>query len=416
MSVSPLRVFLGVAAVLVGLAAVAGLGYGLEQARTAWKEHRALVTGAGQWADSAEKYVDAYCADVDRIAQYPFFTEVPSGADAAEFLNPRVGFGFKLRPWRGMPAMTQPTYLPVSPELELSEEVSTGLRQNDWSTLTAPAGLDSSWITRVRPYGRWSLAPGFYEELFPLSALERPELRWRNLLDWAVIHLLNGLERGDARTAAADVRHLGALLLSTGDPVPVAVGVSMLGKEWRAHERARALGHDTAGWEPFDPSIHELFRRVQRGTQLMAAPAVDVEIAKRARACASRTVFGCTFLYEELVFALMLRSGDGVVTTPRVAAVDDAMEAIPARCDERFLHLLWDRDEVLRPEENVRRLERDTHAVAERVGPIRALFLRLVLDRTRSATMSSVGAGAEEAIADLEALYGPAAAAGSAQP
>ena len=122
--------------------------------------------------------------------------------------------------------------------------------------------FDLEWMKSLASLGYWELGgAGSPLENVPIS-MDEPTLRFRDLMTLAKVRLVRGLQKGDAREAAREVRELARLCLTSETILGAMVGVGITGFERGAYEEATRRGHDTAGWSPISQADHTSLKRV----------------------------------------------------------------------------------------------------------------------------------------------------------
>ena len=187
--------------------------------------------------------------------------------------------------------------------------------------------IDTGWLTELGAFGFFDIeAAGSPVERTPWKPSYEPIPYFVDLQTLAKVHLTRGLQRGDARAAARDVREAARLCLTTEVFVGEMMGVALLGIERRAYEQAMLQGHDVSNWTPITDPERLTLRRV-----LFAARAPYVLLATGDLAAKTPRVGQCMALRDELGHAHEARGDSEPVVPERYAALTRALEAAPCR-------------------------------------------------------------------------------------
>jgi hypothetical protein len=239
-------------------------------------------------ADAAEANLDKLC---DEARKAPLL-HGEGGADAADFMAPRMDYE--------APLDKPPGALHLPDELR-SRISSYGA---EWPTRISAAdlaGLDFGWLTELAQFDRWTvLTAGRLREVPAGNALYYPIPNYSSLMHWAKLRLALGLRRGDAVSAAAEVRHLVKLIRSQRLLISEMVSIAMLRSDVRAREVAAAARADLTGWEAIDPVMLDSQRRASFASMYFTYPGVREETLRKASHCMPSP---CSALIEGVVAA-----------------------------------------------------------------------------------------------------------------
>lgn len=264
----PFIVIVLLAGVVLGLAAT-GVGYAqLLRARSETaKVQREL---AGTWA----RVEGAVQADGARWRDDPLVAKHPGG-DAGPLIFKHIGL-------QDGSSNVPKLFKPAGLWLEALDDVDTGK-------------LDLEWMRELKTFGYWEIGgPGTPLEAVPVS-IDEPLIAFVDLQTFGRARLVRGLQGGDAREAAAQVRELARLCLTTEHLVGAMVGVSLLTSEASAFEEASKRKQATAGWVPYSLEDAASLRRL-----VLASPAPFAVLATPPLSTTNLPVGGCVGLHEGL--------------------------------------------------------------------------------------------------------------------
>jgi hypothetical protein len=296
----------------------------------------ALVGGAGWWwwtIDRARTEIATLrtrqeadfravepkiAADEALVAHLDVFTPV-DGPDAGPLLLKHVRFR----------DATTNTNSPEIPE-SLAKRLRT-----DWLTHIDDVdvgAIDLSWMASLPTYGFWDIeSAGSPLEHRPVAIFTEAMPDVVDVQDIARVRLLQGLKSSTTRTAAAEVRALARLALSSENLLGEMGGVSLLVMERKAFEEAARRGEDTTGWTPATAAETDALKRV-----LFAALAPWGLASTLSRPFAVGT---CAGLHEGVGNALYMGEMARAEYADRYAALGTALDKSPCRL--RRLRAAW---------------------------------------------------------------------------
>ncbi|HEY3445394.1 MAG TPA: hypothetical protein VGK67_03475 [Myxococcales bacterium] len=255
---------------------------------------RDMLREADRKAKQARSEVQEYLRVRARLAANPFFSQKRAGGDAGPFLNDKIA-------WYGVSKKKV--------ELRLEQKVFESLRKLDGHWAEKGRGedrpdADTSWMARLHEYAYWDVKPaeGKYR-LFDV-----PSANYSAMPQWAKIRLMQGLDGGDLRSAAADVRQLAWLLHSTQEVGGLGRAREILEQERMAFETAVAQGMPVGGWVPtMTAKETEELRLVTEAAGAMASPAVPADVWKNSLASTPDAIGRCAALAVAVQYAEVLR-------------------------------------------------------------------------------------------------------------
>ena len=303
--------------VVVALLSSVGFGYSVvHQARA-----KSAGITAAQDAD-AERYRARIEADTARWKHDPLFAP-HEGGDAAALLFAHVR-------WEKDTVRPDPAPPVVSAAFK-----TWGL---DWPRHAAElelSGVDLAWMSQLEHFGFWDLegpdSPGHDLPFEPVTETI-PNFVDAQLL--GKLRLAQGLQSGGPVRAAAEVRQLARLCLSSESLVGEMIGVALLGIERRVHEEAVRRGLPVDGWTPISEEDQASLQRV-----LWVAPASFDLLASEALAARRPAIGDCAGLREGLNLAFYL---DGYLREELPARYESLGRALAdPRCRLRRLRAAW---------------------------------------------------------------------------
>ncbi len=185
--------------------------------------------------------------------------------------------------------------------------------------------LDLEWMRELKNFGYWEIAgPGTPLENVPVSVNE-PPIAFADLQTFAKARLVRGIQNGDAREAAAEVRELARLCLTTEHLVGAMVGVALVLTETRAFDEATKRGQVTTGWVPYSSEDGSSLRRV-----VFVAPAPYSLLATPTLSTTRLPVGACVGLHEGM-WQLHNSPGMRAAFASRYSAIDYELGHTPCR-------------------------------------------------------------------------------------
>lgn len=300
---------------------------GLVAATIAVGTWMSVVAGARRAVDDLRAVQDAQfrsveakiVADEALLAKTPLLSTTIDGPDAGPLLLQHVRFG------------ATPTKAPVS--AALAERLNTNwLAQVDDEEV---ARLDLSWMAQLPSAGFWDLeGAGSPLEHAPFAVFTESLPQFVDVKHLAMVRLLQGLKAHTTPSAAAEVRALARLALSTESMIGEMIGVNLLTLEQRAHAQATSAGDDTTGWTPPTTAEIDALKRV------LFAALSQHSLTSSTTATAHRFPIGtCAALREGLGGALYFSAFARDEYAERYVELGDALRASPCRL--RRLRLAW---------------------------------------------------------------------------
>jgi hypothetical protein len=237
-----------------------------------------------QNARLAEKTVDLFCAEADRLRPLWPRAEGPYERNAAPFLEP-------LLPIEGHDggALALPSDLVA--RAELRDDAGTPR----WTTAFKPEelALDTGWLSALAAYDHWWPSPG--SRLSTGTGTAGPD--YRSLSGWATLSFARGLRDGDIAPALAEVAQLRRLLRSQGNLLAEMVGLSLERVAREGLEAALAGGLETRGLAALTAQQHETIKLHSFSAPTYAWPGVPPDVTARALSC---SLSPCVLLSEGL--------------------------------------------------------------------------------------------------------------------
>jgi hypothetical protein len=173
--------------------------------------------------EEARRAVPGYRREQAILAADPFFQKAQPDADAGDFLSPCFHDDSDVAPPPG--------------EYRTAIEAAWKARLSNKKVPERPS-IGVSWMKSLNKYGYWSTTKCNLYRADPEFAV------------WARQRLLEGLDEGDARWAAADVRQLAWLYFSTENRSGLKSARQLLEDERAAFDLQAAAGRTTEGWTP----------------------------------------------------------------------------------------------------------------------------------------------------------------------
>ncbi|HEY2031502.1 MAG TPA: hypothetical protein VGH20_20060 [Myxococcales bacterium] len=263
-------------------------------------------------AANAEKYVDKFCSEAEKLRAKPTMPPAGASADAAPFMAGRVDY-------------EKPLDLPHG-SLYLPEELRTRLRAADWISKVTDAdlaGRDFSWMAALGKFDHWSLlGAGRLRDYADNDVLHGPIPNYSSLVGWAKLRYALALRQGDAAAASLEVRHLADLIRSQGILIGEMVAIHIYRFDVPARQAAAAAGQDVSRW--IAPDLDDLQRQRELGFAALdfGYPGVDAATLRKAMSCA---VAPCTALVEAVAVTKSLRG----------ASVSDNLDVLNQLASER---------------------------------------------------------------------------------
>ena len=221
----------------------------------------------------------AYLQDQARLRDHPWFVPRGRAANAAELLDALPwwpGYSWGDGVGQDPPNQSGTLEFPAGVLAELLAQP-----RHAWS-VSHPLHArfpDTAWMTTVHQYDHWEFAHSDP----PTDEIEPPTPGFSILAHWAAVHLRRGIHDGNPAAAAADVRHIAQLLISTEDKIAAQVAKGILDMEAQAHAHISAAGVPVEGWEPVSPELREAFGRIVAGGDIYANLFSQNELRARTR-------------------------------------------------------------------------------------------------------------------------------------
>ncbi len=170
---------------------------------------------------NVQRYSKTIQEDRAELLKLPIFRPSAGKADAAAFLNPKLGW------FRALDA-SKPQPLDLPPEL--AQQLAAQPDWLSWKVDWARWKLDFSWLAALSKFDTWSSdanSPAIDErKQYRFDELPTPDLR--NLLLWCKLRLLKGEADGDPGPALAEVRQLARLVWTNDSLVSAMVAIKAL--------------------------------------------------------------------------------------------------------------------------------------------------------------------------------------------
>lgn len=164
-------------------------------------------------------------ARIGNLLDGPLFAR-PEGDDAGELLNLRLDF-----PSHVAEQTVRPAHCNETLKAYVGKENELPVEQLD--------GCDTTILTELRRYGRWSQTPGPRAALPAGPRADDALPNFVALQSLAKIHLLKGHANGHFAEAAAEVRHLARLLFTNEYLLTSMLGIAVINI---THKLAQTLG------------------------------------------------------------------------------------------------------------------------------------------------------------------------------
>jgi hypothetical protein len=285
----------------------------------------------------------AVATDLQALSAAPPFEPIGASRDAGPYLNPRVGWNGTQEPIARYQA-AHPGALLVVPQPLVKKLVELGDHWPEHVSDPEVAAIDTSWLAGLAGYDHWDWETDSPSALDGGIGVAAPRPEFGKLATYAKLRLMQGLAKGDAKTAAREVRQLARLLTSTELITGHSFAALLLGMERAAHDRLLAVEGAAAveGWTPPTPDQQKLVSRVPWGIAAVLAPiapAAEAEPVLRAPPGA----FGrCAGLAEAGGIAAFSRAyfDDGTLGD-RFQAIDRALKDSASSCRLRRLRDAW---------------------------------------------------------------------------
>jgi hypothetical protein len=306
------KVVLGLVLVLVVVAvALGGLWW------SAVSSARKAVAELREQKDEAFRSIEARIVADEALLDLPSLA-LTDGPDAGPLLLKHIRFG---------DAQKAPT---ISDALAERLALWTAVMNDE-----ELASVDLSWMAQLPTYGFWDLeGAGSPLEHRPLAVFTEDRPVFADLNRIAHARLLQGLRTRTTSTAAAEVRALARLALSTENMVGEMTAIALLKKEQRAFEEAKAIGEDTTGWTPLSSAQTEALKRV-----LLAALSQHTLLSSTSMTAHRFPVGTCAALSEGLGGALYFSNFARDEFAQRYVELGDALRTSPCRL--RRLRAAW---------------------------------------------------------------------------
>ncbi len=248
-----------------------------------------------QWlrknAEAAERNVDRFCEENEKLSAAKAGAEPGQRADAATYLAVRVD-------WEG--GRTGLLHLPEALTTRLR-----GLPQDSWPRAIDErdwAGLDFSWLSELQAFDHWSMSgDGPLKNQDSIEFSSAPIPNYLGLMWWAKLRLAKGLREGQLERASAEVRHLGDLCGSSGTLVGEMIRVSVLRFDRLAWEASGLPIPETSN---MTAELASAVRRAGLAAPYFLYPGVPREVQQKALGCG---LTRCSQLLEALGAAAMFR-------------------------------------------------------------------------------------------------------------
>ena len=196
-------------------------------------------------------------------------------------------------------------------------------------------GVDLTWMSQLAQFGFWDVeAAGSPLADAPWAPVTEGMPNFIDAQHLGRGRLAQGLQSGSAVVAAAEVRELARLCLSSERLVGEMVGVALLSIERRAREEAVRRNQDVTGWTSISEEDQQALKRV-----LYVAPA---RFGLFPVALPGEAPGACTGLWEGLGQAYLVRGYLHDVLAERYAALTTTLAASPCRL--RRARLAWASD------------------------------------------------------------------------
>jgi hypothetical protein len=218
----------------------------------------------------------------------------------------------------------------AAPPVSQALKDQLGVADNAWpgnAAMVDVKGIDTAWMSALGGFGFLDIeAEGSHLKDAPFLPLSDPMPNFIDLLQLAKVHLTQGLQNGDARPAARDVREVSRLCLTTENLLGEMIGVALVGLERRVYEDAVRRGHDVSGWTAVSKEDQLSLKRV-----LWAAPAPFSMGASGSLAAMTPEVGYCTGLREAVGTSHFLRRYIEPELPEHYARLTKALDASPCR-------------------------------------------------------------------------------------
>lgn len=188
-------------------------------------------------------------------------------------------------------------------------------------------GVELDWLSGLSSYGYWDVEADpspVLNEPFNIFAESMPN--FIDLQHVAKARLLVGLRSGDVRSAAAEVRELARLSLTTETLVGEMVGVGLLNIERAAYDEAVRRRLDVAGWTPVSEERASALRRALWSANVRTSLLAPSEVVREVL-----PVGQCAALREALGSAWVLRRYAAAVVPDRYEALQRELSSAPCR-------------------------------------------------------------------------------------
>jgi hypothetical protein len=261
--------------------------------------------------------------DREILSHYPIFRGSKGEKDAGPFLNPLVSF---LDKDKGQAKLALP--VKVRDELKTKDWINY---HPDFKSLN----LDFSWMKKLHEFEYW--APEFHNPL--IDPKKRPMLStlplpfYGDLIQWAKLRLIYGLEKKDLPEALTDVHQLARLIFTNDFLLSSMVTVNILRNETRFLKKYRP------SLISFSEDHLERAKRYFYGMPQFVDPRLSDETYRRF----SETSVGqCQMISEGVIANHLLRDELKSVYPDEVKRFDETMKSTLSSCRKSLVHLLWE--------------------------------------------------------------------------
>jgi hypothetical protein len=295
--------------IVIGLVVLALCAPFVWAAYASHRAHKIMKAEQEKLAADWTTYESQYKADAARWSNDPLF-QAHKGGDAAPLLLAHIRY-----------ANDRKTPAPVPEALREQMAGGDGGWFGDPFSLDVK-GIDTSWMSGLGEFGFFDIeGPGTPLEHVPFDPVKDDMPSFIDLQSFAKVRLTQGLQSGDARPAAKEVRELARLCFTTEILVGEMIGVALLGIERHARDEAVKLNQDVSGWTAVSQEDQQSLKRL-----LWAGPAPYSLLATGPLTSAPPSVGSCTGLREVMGTAHIMRKFAESEVPERYAAITQALE------------------------------------------------------------------------------------------